>query len=145
MDVASEFQRSCAHLPLPREMCSNITYIYASLIHSAVNLKMGKQEERPLLCVLQLACCAWLLTYDVIDVLRTGVHTVADVYCMGCNDRMGWYYHRASDSSQKYKEGMSPRCYLGCWIPIRCPVMQGNICWSARNSSKRKNGTWMTD
>ena len=145
MDVASEFQRSCAHLPLPREMCSNITYIYASLIHSAVNLKMGKQEERPLLCVLQLACCAWLLTYDVTDVLRTGVHTVADVYCMGCNDRMGWYYHRASDSSQKYKEGMSPRCYLGCWIPIRCPVMQGNICWSARNSSKRTNGTWMTD
>ena len=26
---------------------------------------------------------------------------------MGCNDRVGWYYHKASDSSQKYKEGQS--------------------------------------
>ena len=43
-----------------------------------------------------------------VGTLRTGVHTVADVYCLGCNDRMGWYYHRASDNSQKYKEGMLP-------------------------------------
>lgn len=35
---------------------------------------------------------------------RTGVHTVADVFCLGCNDRVGWYYHQASDHSQKYKE-----------------------------------------
>ncbi|KAI8994016.1 yippee-domain-containing protein [Trametes punicea] len=54
------------------------------LINSAVNLKMGKREDRALL---------------------TGVHTVADVFCMGCNDRMGWYYYKASDNSQKYKEG----------------------------------------
>ncbi|KAI0675393.1 yippee-domain-containing protein [Trametes maxima] len=54
------------------------------LIHSAVNLKLGRREDRALL---------------------TGVHTVADVYCMGCNDRMGWYYHKASDHTQKYKEG----------------------------------------
>ncbi|OCH93739.1 yippee-domain-containing protein [Obba rivulosa] len=54
------------------------------LMHSAVNLRMGKREDRPLL---------------------TGVHTVADVYCLGCNDRLGWYYHKASDQSQKYKEG----------------------------------------
>ncbi|KAG9220547.1 hypothetical protein PTI98_006020 [Pleurotus ostreatus] len=36
---------------------------------------------------------------------RTGVHTVADVFCLGCDDRIGWYYHKASDYSQKYKEG----------------------------------------
>ncbi|KAL0581906.1 hypothetical protein V5O48_000136 [Marasmius crinis-equi] len=36
---------------------------------------------------------------------RTGVHTVADVFCLGCNERLGWYYHRASEYSQKYKEG----------------------------------------
>ena len=36
---------------------------------------------------------------------RTGVHTVADVFCLGCNDRVGWYYHKAPDHSQKYKEG----------------------------------------
>ncbi|KAJ7747221.1 yippee-domain-containing protein [Mycena metata] len=33
------------------------------------------------------------------------LHTVADVFCLGCNERMGWYYHKASDFSQKYKEG----------------------------------------
>jgi hypothetical protein len=37
---------------------------------------------------------------------RTGVHTVADVFCVGCGDRIGWYYHKAADFSQRYKEGM---------------------------------------
>jgi hypothetical protein len=30
------------------------------------------------------------------------------VFCVGCNDRLGWYYHKASDYSQKYKEGEVP-------------------------------------
>ncbi|KAF9268826.1 yippee-domain-containing protein [Marasmius fiardii PR-910] len=55
-----------------------------SLMHSATNVKLGSKEERPLL---------------------TGVHTVADVFCLGCNERLGWYYHKASEYSQKYKEG----------------------------------------
>ncbi|KZS98660.1 yippee-domain-containing protein [Sistotremastrum niveocremeum HHB9708] len=54
------------------------------LMNSAVNVKMGKKEDRPLM---------------------TGVHTVADVFCLGCTNRVGWYYHKAADSSQKYKEG----------------------------------------
>ncbi|EIW83098.1 yippee-domain-containing protein [Coniophora puteana RWD-64-598 SS2] len=54
------------------------------LMHSATNVKLGKKEDRQLL---------------------TGVHTVADVLCMGCNERVGWYYHKATDYSQKYKEG----------------------------------------
>ncbi|KZT08968.1 yippee-domain-containing protein [Laetiporus sulphureus 93-53] len=54
------------------------------LMHSAVNVRMGKKEDRSLL---------------------TGVHTVADLFCVGCNDRVGWYYYKASDHSQKYKEG----------------------------------------
>lgn len=54
------------------------------LMHSATNVKLGRREDRA---------------------LQTGVHTVADVYCMGCNDRLGWYYHKAADYSQKYKEG----------------------------------------
>ena len=29
------------------------------------------------------------------------------MFCAGCDDRLGWYYHKASDSSQKYKEGES--------------------------------------
>ncbi len=43
---------------------------------------------------------------------RTGVHTVADVFCVGCGDRIGWYYHKAADFSQKYKEGMMTFCSL---------------------------------
>ncbi|KAF4598052.1 Protein yippee-like [Pleurotus pulmonarius] len=54
------------------------------LMHSAVNVRLGRKEDRQLL---------------------TGVHTVADVFCLGCDDRIGWYYHKASDYSQKYKEG----------------------------------------
>ncbi|KAE9408788.1 yippee-domain-containing protein [Gymnopus androsaceus JB14] len=54
------------------------------LMHSASNVKLGAKEDRPLL---------------------TGVHTVADVFCLGCNERLGWYYHSASEYSQKYKEG----------------------------------------
>ncbi|KAF8267939.1 hypothetical protein EI94DRAFT_1729099, partial [Lactarius quietus] len=42
-------------------------------VHSAVNLGMGN---------------------------NTGVHTAADVFCVGCGDRLGWNYR-----SQKYKEG----------------------------------------
>ncbi|KAJ7647009.1 hypothetical protein FB45DRAFT_186091 [Roridomyces roridus] len=58
------------------------------LMHSAVNVKLGNREDRSLI---------------------TGVHTVADAYCVGCNERVGWYYHRASDFTQKYKEG---KCLL---------------------------------
>ncbi|KXN90784.1 hypothetical protein AN958_03438 [Leucoagaricus sp. SymC.cos] len=54
------------------------------LMHSATNVKLGRREDRPLL---------------------TGVHTVADVFCVGCNERLGWFYHKAADFSQKYKEG----------------------------------------
>ncbi|KAJ7282962.1 yippee-domain-containing protein [Mycena rebaudengoi] len=54
------------------------------LMHSAVNLKLGNREDRSLI---------------------TGVHIVADVFCVGCNERIGWFYHKASDYSQKYKEG----------------------------------------
>lgn len=63
------------------------------LMHSAVNVKLGKKEDRSLL---------------------TGMHTVADVFCIGCNDRLGWYYVKASDPSQKYKEGLFASCFLTC-------------------------------
>jgi len=54
------------------------------LLNSAVNVRIGKKEERQLM---------------------TGVHTVADVFCIGCNSRVGWHYLKASDTTQKYKEG----------------------------------------
>lgn len=30
---------------------------------------------------------------------------MCDVYCNGCDERVGWYYVKASDDGQKYKEG----------------------------------------
>ncbi|KAL1759466.1 hypothetical protein FB107DRAFT_287687 [Schizophyllum commune] len=56
------------------------------LAHSATNVRLGQKEDRPLM---------------------TGVHTVADITCLGCGDRLGWFYHKAADPSQKYKEGKS--------------------------------------
>jgi hypothetical protein len=47
-----------------------------------------------------------LLIITIIYLGRTGVHTVADVFCLGCNERIGWFYHKAVDQNQKYKEGM---------------------------------------
>ncbi|KDQ21711.1 hypothetical protein BOTBODRAFT_26141 [Botryobasidium botryosum FD-172 SS1] len=56
----------------------------AFLLHSVVNVRIGKKEERQLL---------------------TGLHTVADIYCIGCDSNLGWTYLKAHESSQKYKEG----------------------------------------
>jgi hypothetical protein len=57
---------------------------------------------------------------------RTGVHTVADIFCTGCGTRLGWHYFKASETSQKYKEGKlvmaSIRLCNGCaWHNHRHP------------------------
>ncbi|KAG5717947.1 hypothetical protein E4T56_gene1473 [Termitomyces sp. T112] len=54
------------------------------LMNSADNVKLGRREDR---------------------VLSTGKYVVADVFCLGCDERIGWFYHTASDNTQKYKEG----------------------------------------
>jgi hypothetical protein len=38
-------------------------------------------------------------------VLITGLHTVADIFCVGCHSVVGWKYEEAYEESQKYKEG----------------------------------------
>ena len=38
-------------------------------------------------------------------ILMTGLHTVADLYCLTCTDNIGWYYSEAFEESEKYKEG----------------------------------------
>ena len=76
-------------------------------MHSAVNIKLGKKEERPLLYV-PTARFPSPSSHPILilsTTTRTGVHTVADAFCMGCNERLGWFYHKAADPSQKYKEG----------------------------------------
>mmetsp|Transcript_31664 Transcript_31664/g.69240 ORF Transcript_31664/g.69240 Transcript_31664/m.69240 type:complete len:129 (-) Transcript_31664:248-634(-) len=37
--------------------------------------------------------------------LMTGLHTVVDISCAGCEAQLGWKYVRAFETSQKYKEG----------------------------------------
>lgn len=60
----------------------------AYLFHSSVNTYVGEPEDRRLL---------------------TGMHTVADLNCRGCDALVGWTYLKAWEGSQKYKEGESPR------------------------------------
>ena len=50
-----------------------------------VNVSLGPKEER---------------------ILSTGLHTVRDIYCIGCEVNVGWYYHEAAEESQKYKKGI---------------------------------------
>lgn len=56
----------------------------AYLFASAVNVSLGKKEMRE---------------------LRTGLHTVADLHCLCCNNILGWFYEEAFVDSEKYKEG----------------------------------------
>lgn len=49
-----------------------------------INITVGPAEERRLI---------------------TGLHTVADISCTRCNTVIGWTYHKAYESTQKYKEG----------------------------------------
>ncbi|KAF9599149.1 hypothetical protein IFM89_035428 [Coptis chinensis] len=37
--------------------------------------------------------------------MMTGMHTVADIFCVGCGSNVGWKYEAAHEKAQKYKEG----------------------------------------
>ncbi|KAN0055845.1 hypothetical protein ACTA71_011732 [Dictyostelium dimigraforme] len=37
--------------------------------------------------------------------LTTGMHIVADIYCIDCGETLGWKYEFAKEESQKYKVG----------------------------------------
>lgn len=56
----------------------------AYLFRAAINVRKGEQEDR---------------------LLRTGLHTVSDLYCIQCDANLGWFYHEAYEQSQKYKVG----------------------------------------
>eukprot|EP00210_Caulerpa_lentillifera_P004824 g4606.t1 len=56
----------------------------AYLFNNAINVNTGVREDR---------------------FLNTGLHTVADIYCVSCNAVLGWKYELAFEASQKYKEG----------------------------------------
>ncbi|KAL9236792.1 hypothetical protein vseg_011421 [Gypsophila vaccaria] len=56
----------------------------AYLFENAVNVSVGPDEDR---------------------LMMSGMHTVADVFCCGCGQLLGWKYMMARDKTQKYKEG----------------------------------------
>ncbi|OEL13538.1 hypothetical protein BAE44_0025444 [Dichanthelium oligosanthes] len=37
--------------------------------------------------------------------MRTGLHTVCDTFCVACGSILGWKYLAAFHKSQRYKEG----------------------------------------
>ncbi|KIR52008.1 hypothetical protein I315_05649 [Cryptococcus gattii Ru294] len=56
----------------------------AILVHTVVNTYSGEAEDRE---------------------MRTGRHTVRDIYCRVCHTTLGWKYDFAFEHDQKYKEG----------------------------------------
>ncbi|CAN6443036.1 unnamed protein product [Victoria cruziana] len=56
----------------------------AYLFNKVVNVLLGHKEERMMI---------------------TGLHTVSDIFCIGCGSIVGWKYEVALDKAQKYKEG----------------------------------------
>ncbi|RAL36927.1 unnamed protein product [Cuscuta campestris] len=58
----------------------------AYLFSNVVNVTCGPHEERKMM---------------------TGLHTVADIFCVQCGSIVGWKYEIAHEKDQKYKEGKS--------------------------------------
>ncbi|KAK8611059.1 hypothetical protein V6N13_131123 [Hibiscus sabdariffa] len=56
------------------------------MLSPRVNVSSGEKEDR---------------------VMMTGLHTVVDIFCVGCGSIVGWKYEFAHDKNQKYKEGKS--------------------------------------
>ncbi|KAF9594477.1 hypothetical protein IFM89_031595 [Coptis chinensis] len=56
----------------------------AYLFSKVVNVTLGELEER---------------------MMMTGMHTVADIFCVSCGSIVGWKYESAHEKAQKYKEG----------------------------------------
>lgn len=76
-----------AHLASQDELISKGFHGYlgrAYLFNSVVNIDCGEPEQR---------------------VLLTGLHAIADIYCLTCETVVGWKYKHAFEESEKYKEG----------------------------------------
>ncbi|XP_062092509.1 protein yippee-like isoform X2 [Humulus lupulus] len=58
----------------------------AYLFSKVANISLGEKEDR---------------------MMMTGLHTVADIFCVGCGSIVGWKYETAHEKNQKYKEGKS--------------------------------------
>ncbi|XP_020102958.1 protein yippee-like [Ananas comosus] len=82
---------SCKHCQTHLALADNIVskafhcrHGKAYLFSKVVNVTVGIKEER---------------------LMMTGMHTVSDIFCVGCGSIVGWKYEAAYDKAQKYKEG----------------------------------------
>ncbi|KAI0512204.1 hypothetical protein KFK09_012842 [Dendrobium nobile] len=82
---------SCKHCQTHLALCEEIVsksfhcrHGKAYLFNNVVNVTMGLKEDR---------------------MMMTGMHTVSDIFCVGCGSIVGWKYEAAHEKSQKYKEG----------------------------------------
>ncbi|CAA6654907.1 unnamed protein product [Spirodela intermedia] len=80
----------CCHtqLALNVDVCSKhfqCRHGKAYLFTKVVNVFVGKKEKR---------------------LMTTGMHTVADIFCVCCGSILGWKYEAAHAKKEKYKEGM---------------------------------------
>ncbi|KAH0457601.1 hypothetical protein IEQ34_012916 [Dendrobium chrysotoxum] len=76
-----------AHLALSEDIVSKSFHCRhgkAYLFSKVVNVTIGLKEDR---------------------MMMTGMHTVSDIFCVGCGSNVGWKYVAAYDKGQKYKEG----------------------------------------
>ncbi|KAJ3682661.1 hypothetical protein LUZ60_012888 [Juncus effusus] len=75
------------HLAVSQEIISKTFHCKhgkAYLFNKVVNVTLGVKEER---------------------IMMTGMHTVCDIFCVGCGSIVGWKYESAHEKTQKYKEG----------------------------------------
>ena len=56
----------------------------AYLFDKVVNVNVGESDDR---------------------MMTTGLHTVCDIFCVGCGSILGWKYVAAFEKNQRYKEG----------------------------------------
>jgi len=80
-----------AHLALAHDLLSKGFHSRngkAYLFSTVSNCVRGRTEER---------------------IMTTGGHWVKDLHCSRCNNLLGWFYEKAEEESQKYKEG---KCIL---------------------------------
>ncbi|XP_028550269.1 protein yippee-like [Dendrobium catenatum] len=76
---------SCKHCQTHLALCEEIVSKFVhDLMIDSVNVTMGLKEDR---------------------MMMTGMHTVSDIFCVGCGSIVGWKYEAAHEKSQKYKEG----------------------------------------
>ncbi|KAL2555740.1 Yippee family putative zinc-binding protein [Forsythia ovata] len=78
-----------AHLALSEDIVSKSFHCRhgrAYLFSKVANVTVGETEERTMM---------------------TGLHIVADIFCVQCGSNVGWKYETAHEKSQKYKEGKS--------------------------------------